>query len=186
MAGVINKFNLYFKNLYLDYYEVFKDVRKSARARPLKAAFYGASTIFALNLFRTNENLRSYNSEVISALNRIGSVTEESRNPSSDRFLKEVGELNGFKQLRQLDLGFSTIIYKTESNPEVALYRYNCKHLNPSIIEFFKDKLVDFGLMGHWLHLELKMNDYDVNDEEYSKKSLDSSSVSSSEIIQTS
>lgn len=167
MATVLNRLNLFFKNIYLDYYEVWKEVQRGAKSRPLKATFYGGSTLFILNLFRTNEGLRSYHSEVISACNRIGSVTENSRNPKSSEFVQQVGELNGHGLLRQIDLGFSTIIYKTDSNPELALYRYNCPHLNPSIKEFILKHIVDLGFLGHWLMLEVKMHDYDINDREY-------------------
>lgn len=167
MASVLNRVNLYFKNIYLDYYEVFKEVQKGARKRPLKASFYGASALFVLNLFRTNEGLRSYHSEVISACNRIGAVTEGSRNPTSFKFVQDIGELNGHGLLRQVDLGFSTLIYKADSRPDVALFRYNCSYLNPSIKEFVQERLVDLGFLGHWLMLEVKMKDYDINESEF-------------------
>jgi len=157
----------FLRQLFLDYYDVFKDVQKSAKSRPFKATLYGVSVVFVLNLFRTNEGLRSYNADVVSACNRIGAVTENLRNPFSNSYVQTLGELNGHRQLRQIDLGFSTIIYKTESNPEVALFRYNCKYLNPTILEFFTEKIVDLGVLGHWLVLESKMRDYDVNEEEY-------------------
>uniref|UniRef100_A0A6G1S779 Uncharacterized protein C19orf52 n=1 Tax=Aceria tosichella TaxID=561515 RepID=A0A6G1S779_9ACAR len=161
------KIHLYFKNLSIDYLEVFKEVRQNARKRPLKASFYGASTLFVLNLFRANEGLRSYTSEVISACNRLGSVTENSRNPLSNEFIQQIGELNCHGVLRQIDLGFSTLIYKADANPDLALFRYHCSHLQPSFIEILTDRVVDLGLLGHWINLELKMKDYDINEEEY-------------------
>lgn len=167
MATVLNKLNLFFKNLYIDYYEVFKDVQKGAKAKPLKALSYGASTLFVLNLFRTNEGLRSYSSEVVGACNRVASVNQNSRNPESYKFVQNIGEWNCHGLLRQIDLGFSTIIYKADCNPEVALFRYNCSHLKPSLKEFFKERLVDLGILGHWVLLEAKMQNYDINDSEY-------------------
>lgn len=155
------------KNIYLDYYEVFKDVEKSARARPLRASLYGASIIFVLNMFRTNESLRSYSSEIVSACNRVGAVVEKSRNPISDEFVQSMGELHCQGLLRQIDLGFSTLIYKSDCRSDLALFRYNCPYLKPSIREFIQERIVDFGLLGHWLVLEQKMRDYDINDAEY-------------------
>lgn len=177
---MLNRFNLFIKNIYLDYYEVFKDIKRSARNNPIKATFYGTSTVFVLNLFRTNEDLRSYHSEIIAACNRVGAVTEASRNPKSNKFVQTIGELNCHGLLRQVDLGFSTLIYKTDTNPETALYRYKCPHLRPSIKEFINERLVDWGFLGHWLMLEINMRDYDINDEEYTCF-LSSSSSSSSE-----
>lgn len=168
MASTIsNRLKLFFKNIYLDYYETFNSARLGAKARPIRASFYGMSTLFVLNMFRTNEDLRSYHCEVISACNRVGSLTENLRNPKSYEFVKDIGELHCHGLLRQVDLGFSTIIYKSDCSPENALYRYNCKHLNPTIKEFFQERLVDLGVLGHWLKLELKMKDYDINEEEY-------------------
>lgn len=162
-----SRLTLYFKNLYLDYYEVFKEIKRSAQNRPLKATFYGASALFVLNSFRTNEGLRSYHSEVTGACNRIAAVTENSRNPESLKFVNNVGELKCHGLLRQIDLGFSTIVYRTDTNPETALYRYNCSYLRPSIKEFAQERLVDLSLFGHWLLLEFKMQDYDINENEY-------------------
>lgn len=183
MAAALRKINSYFKNIYIDYYEVFKDVKRSAKSRPLKATIYGTSTLFVLNLFRTNEGLRSYHSEVISACNKIGSLTENSRNPISYKFIQEIGELNGTGLLRQVDLGFSTLIYRTDCNSNVALYRYNCPYLNPSIKEFINERLVDLGVLGHWLVLETKMLDYDINDKEYESTTSSSQTDISSENI---
>ena len=167
MARVINSVKLYFKNVYADYSEVFKELHRDAKRRPLKASFYGASIVFVLNLFRTNEGLKSYASEVVSACNRLGAVSEGMRNPISNGYVQIIGELNGHRQLRQVDLGFSTLIYKTDSNPDVRLYRYTCKHLNPSLKEFFTEKLVDLGILGHWIKLETMMRNYDINEDEY-------------------
>lgn len=167
MATVLNRLNLFFRNIYLDYYEVFKEVQRGAQAKPLKALSYGASTLFVLNLFRTNEGLRSYSSEVVSACNRVASVSENSRNPESFAFVQNIGEWNCHGLLRQIDLGFSTIIYRADSNPEVALFRYQCSYLKPSLKEFLQERLVDLGFLGHWLLLEIKMQNYDINEEEY-------------------
>lgn len=167
MATVFNRLNLFLKNLYLDYYEVFKDLRRAAKNKPLRASLYGATTLSVLNLFRTNEGLRSYNSEVVSACSRMASVTKSQRNPISLEFVRNVGELNCHDQLRQVDLGFSTLIYKSDSNSDVALYRYNCPYLRPTIKQFFTERLVDFGVLGRWIRLELKMQDYDINPSEY-------------------
>lgn len=167
MASIYNKAHLYFKNIYIDYFEVFKEIRQSARNKPVRASLYGAATIFVLNLFRTNEGIRSYTSEVVSACNRLGSVTENCRNPRSRQFVSQVGELNCHGLLRQVDLGFSTLIYRADTNPETALYRHNCPYLRPSVREFFETRFVDLSLLGRWLVLEFNMHDYDINEKEY-------------------
>lgn len=167
MSSMYKSLRLYFKNLWIDYYEVFKETRQSARKRPVRASIYGAATLFVLNMFRTNEGLRSYTSEVISACNKIGSVAENSRNPRSSQFVGQLGELNCHGLLRQVDLGFSTLIYQADTSPETALFRYNCPYLRPSTKEFFQERVVDLGVLGHWLFLELNMKDYDINEQLY-------------------
>lgn len=167
MTKFLGRTRIYFKNLYLDYFEVFKEVQQDAKKRPLRASLYGASTLFVLNLFRGNEDLRSYTNEVISACNRLGSVTESCRNPKSNKFINQLGELYCYGLLRQIDLGFSTLIYKADANPEVALFRHNCSYLRPSMREFLTERIVDWGFLGYWLNLELQMHDYDINEQEY-------------------
>lgn len=174
MSSLVDKSLLYLKNIWLDYYDVFKDVHKNARKRPIRATSIGLATVFVMNLFRSNEDLRSYSAEVISACNKLSAVVQNSRNPTSNRFIQDVGELNCHGLLRQIDLGFSTLIYKVDGGPELALYRYNCPHLRPSLKEFFKDRVLDFGVLGHWIMLETKMKDYDINMEEYEESVLNS------------
>lgn len=163
----LSKIHLYFKNIYLDYFEVFKEARQGARQRPIRASLYGLSSLFVLNLFRANEGLSSYKSEVISACNRVGSVTGKCRNPLSEQYIQQIGELNSHQLLRQVDLGFSTLIYKEETNPENALFRHNCPQLKPSLKEFLSERVIDLGFLGHWIQLELKMRNYDVNEHEW-------------------
>lgn len=159
------------KNIYLDYYEVFNDLKRAAKARPLRATSYGTSILFILNMFRSNEGLRSYNSEIVAACNRVGAVVEKSRNPISNDFVQSIGELHCQGLLRQMDLGFSTLIYKSDCRDDLALFRYNCSYLRPSIREFIEERIVDFGVMGRWLVLERRMRDYDVNETEYDDNS---------------
>ena len=171
----------FFKNVWLDYSEVFKDAKTKVRKSPVKASCYGMASLFVLNMFRTNEGLRSYSAEVVSACNRVGSVVEKCRNPISGQFVQNIGELNCHRLLRQIDLGFSTLIYKADSNPELALYRYNCPYMKPTLREFFLERLVDLGVLGHWFNLEYKMKDYDINENEYDPTIINSSLSSQSE-----
>lgn len=159
---MIRQLNRYIKNIWLDYYEVFKDIRKGVRARPLKATTYGLTSLFILNMFRTNEDLRSYRADITSACNRIGSVVDKSRNPISDKFVQNIGELNCNGLLREMDLGFSTLIYRDDKSCDLALYRYNCPYIKLRL----RDRFVDLGILGHWLVLEHKMTDYDINESE--------------------
>lgn len=174
MNSIVDKATKYINNIWLDYYDVFKDVHKNARKRPLRATSIGLSTLFVLNLFRSNEDLRSYRAEVISACNKISAVIKNSRNPNSESFVENLGELNCHGMLRQIDLGISTVIYKADVDPELALYRHNCPYLRPSIKEFFQDRILDVGILGHWLLLETKMKDYDINADEYNASVLNS------------
>lgn len=167
MARILASMRQYLRTVWLDYYEVLKEVRRDACNKPLKASAYGIATIFVINLFRTNEGLKSYSAEIVSACNRVGSVVDKCRNPTSKEFVQNIGELHCQGLLRQLDLGFSTLIYKADSNQDIALYRYNCSHLRPSLKEFIHERLVDLGIQGRWLILESKMKNYDINEDEY-------------------
>lgn len=174
MTSFINRSKLYFKNIWLDYYEVFKDTHKNARARPLRASAYGLATVFVLNLFRSNEDIRSFNAEVISACDRLGAVVESSRNPISNNFVQDIAELNCHGLLRQIDLGFSTLIYTVDSSPDLAIYKSHCSYLKPTLKEHILEHLVDLGFLGHWVRLEMNMKDYDINNEEYEPTVLNS------------
>lgn len=167
MSRLFNPVKLFVRNVYLDYKEVFIDIKQKAQQRPWKASAYGASILFMINLFRTNENLKSYQDEVVSATNKLIAVADGSRNRKSNQYIRQVCRLNCEGVLREIDLGFSTIIYKSNASSELGLYRATCKYLEPTLEEFFKERIVDLSILGHWLILELKMTDYDINDDEW-------------------
>lgn len=177
MSAIKKCVSLYFKNLYLDYYEVFVDIHKSARKRPFKTSFVVLNAGFALNLFRSNEGLRSYKADIVSACNRLGALVESSRNPESYEFVQRLGELNCEKRLRQIDLGFSTLIYEADTSEDVALYKHNCKYLRPTIKEFVMERIIDWGILGHWLLLERKMKDYDINEANLLKSVIEDNKI---------
>lgn len=170
-SAVINKLNLFFKNIYIDYYEVFKEVQKGARARPLKASVYGGLIGFTISLFALNEDIKSFTSDIVSASNRLALVEASSKNPKSLAHITHLRDLEGHGLLRQVDLGFATLIYKASCHQDSRLYKCNCDYLRPTIKEFATKKFVDLGIMGHWLQLENSMYNYDIN-EEYLSHSL--------------
>lgn len=166
-ASIRSKFTTFVKNIYTDYYEVLKEVKLDAQKRPAKALVRGSCILYYLNLFRTNEDFKSYSNQVIDAATRISTVSEQSRNPVSSKYISEVTELNSLGHIREINLGFATIIYRHEGNNQLALYRYTCPHLRPSVKEFFSHHIVDVGLAGRWLVLNQKMQNYDINDDDF-------------------
>lgn len=156
-------------NIYLDYRRVFlEDIVSSVRENPKRSTLYGGCFSCIIYGIYANEDLKSYTADIITACNRLGAVVEHSRNPNSDKFVQCVGELNCHKLLRQINLGFMTLIWQADHNPEVALFR--CTYFRPSILEIVQNRMVDLGILGHWLALESKMKDYDINEDEYSSQ----------------
>lgn len=180
MSAIKKSISLYIKNLYLDYYEVFKDVHKSAKRQPLKAGFIALGTAFGFNLFISNEGLRSYNAEIIEACNKVGALVDNSRNPKSYEFVQKLGELKCERRLKGVDLGFSTLIYWSDSDSSTALYKHNCKYTRPSIKEFVTERIIDWGVLGHWFLLEYKMRDYDINEADLQRSIIENNKIGDS------
>lgn len=165
--SALNKIKLYFNNIYLDYKTVFVELQQSARDRPLKASLYGSTILFVINLLRTNEDLRSYEEEIVNAATKLVSVADESRNIVSQEFVDQLTQSRCNGTLRQLDLSLFTLVYSSDFNRDLAIYKAVCPYMKPTLTEFFKERIVDFGILGHWLLLERKMIDYDVNEDEW-------------------
>lgn len=180
MSAIKKSITTYVKNLYLDYYEVLKDVHKSVKKRPLKASLVVAGSAFGFNLFTANEGLRSYNAEIIDACNKVGALVENSRNPESYEFVQKVGELSCEGKLRGLDLGFSTLIYQSNCDTDSALYKYNCKYTRPSLKEFATERIIDWGVLGHWFLLSYKMKDYDINEANLQRSIIEDNKIGNS------
>ena len=167
MSRLTQPIKKYFVNLFCEYRDVFKDIHKNALEKPYKASAYGLATLFVCNMFRTNEDLRSYKDELVRASTKIFSLSEQTRNKSSHAYIEKIGQMNVEDTLRQIDLGLATIIYRSDYGSNLGLFRATCKQLQPSVYEIFKDRMVDVGILGQWLLLETKMKDYDINDEEW-------------------
>lgn len=180
MSVIRKSISSYLRTLYLDYYEVFRDIHKSAKRRPLKTCIGVVGVGFVLNLFRSNEGIRSYSAEIISASNKMSALVESSRNPESYGFVQKLAELNCQRRLRQIDLGFSTLIYEADISDDLALYKHNCKYLRPTLKEFVTERIIDWGILGHWLQLERKMKDYDINEADLLRSVIESNKIGNS------
>lgn len=161
------KLKKYFQNIYLDYRDVFNDVRFGAQERPLKASINTALIIFLLNMFRTNADLQSYLDEITDASSKIIAVADGPHNKTSLEFIQRLDELKCKDTLRHLNLGFSTLIYKTEYNSDLAIFRATCPYTKPTFLEFVRNDLVDFGILGRWVALEKNMFNFDVDSSEW-------------------
>lgn len=161
---VVEKWLLYWKGLLNDYSDVFIDVGKHIRDKPIRSSIYaafGASIIYCAkhNPSETDfiEKLRYHNADMIL-------VDKSCHNPISSKYLVFLERCYNEKIIRRLNIGIGSFLWIDDYDRALGLYKVTCKYTKPDYLTWHK-RIIDVGFMDKWWKLEEKMIDYDVNGE---------------------
>ncbi|XP_063971972.1 mitochondrial import inner membrane translocase subunit Tim29 [Diachasmimorpha longicaudata] len=164
---IIERWKLYWKNLYLDYKDVGVDVVKECRNRPVKAGAYFSVLAGCYYLSKTNPDLCTFREELLKNSMRLMYVGESTRNPTSMSHVLHMKECLNNNIIRRLNLGVMSFIWLDNYSDRCALYKVQCNYLKPEYTSFH-ERIVDVGFLGKWWILEDKMKNYDINEIEFS------------------
>lgn len=160
---VIERLLLYGKGLILDYRDVFIDVGKYMKKKPIQSSIYtvlGATTVYCFkhNPSETDfiEQLRLHNANMIL-------VDKSCHNPISSEQLIFLERCYNQKIIRRLNIGVCAFLWIDDYDRALGLYKATCKYTKPDYLSWHK-RIVDIGLLGKWWKIDEKMHDYDVNE----------------------
>jgi hypothetical protein len=89
-------------------------------------------------------------------------VFQDSQNPSSVSYLKNIEDCRNKDSLRVLSLGLFSILWIDDYASQLATPDARCKYLEPKY-STFHERIIDWGFFGKWWKIEESMKDYDVN-----------------------
>ncbi|XP_031638590.1 mitochondrial import inner membrane translocase subunit Tim29 [Contarinia nasturtii] len=160
---MVEKWMLYWKGLVSDYRDVFMDVIKQAKEKPIRAAIYGglgASTVYS---FKHNpsesdhiEQLRTYNTKMVL-------VDPVCQNKVSSQYLTFVERCHNEGIVRRLNLGIVSLLWLDNYDRALGLYKATCSFTRPELITWHQ-RIIDVGFLDKWWKIEEKMIDYDINE----------------------
>ncbi|XP_028966720.1 mitochondrial import inner membrane translocase subunit Tim29 [Galendromus occidentalis] len=189
-GGRIEKGVNYLKLIRDDYKTALQDGVVDAKARPYKAAVYGAGEnpsspkisfsygrqihVVAVTsaAIATNPSMDTFLDQRIEWCNEMALVGKATRNRISEDHLREINRLLNQKRLEVYDLIVCSLLIRESQDPQCELYPAQCSFLQPTYFEMLTERVVDFGAFGRWWLIDRMMRDYDVNDEEIRASTL--------------
>ncbi|KAM5171409.1 mitochondrial import inner membrane translocase subunit Tim29 [Mantella aurantiaca] len=160
------KFVVWTKSLLHDYGEACKDIAVGAKERPGKAALY-ISLLTGVGICSSRAPTEdSFQSSMLDASSCLLFLSPWTRSGKSDQHVQRLMELSNQGRLRHINLLIFSLMYEAPYDPECDLYSTQCSHLKPRWSEF-PDRVLDIGFFGRWWLLQNKMEDFDINEEEF-------------------
>lgn len=160
---IVEKWLLYWKGLCIDYRDVFLNVGKQIKEKPLRSSIYGtigASTYYSFkhNPSETDfiEQLRIHNANMIL-------VDPSCHNPVSSQYLVFLERCYNAKIVRRLSIGVCSLLWIDDYDRALGLYKATCQYTKPEYLTWH-NRIVDVGFLDKWWKIEQKMQDYDVNE----------------------
>ncbi|XP_072298380.1 mitochondrial import inner membrane translocase subunit Tim29 [Eucyclogobius newberryi] len=154
------------RGLLSDYKEACREVVVGARDHPLKASVYMGLLGGTYACFYTKPDQSSFQSALLDRSNQLALLSPWIRNGTSDLHVQNLVTLRNQGRLRHLNLGFVSLVYNADFDPQSALYEATCSNLSVPWREL-PERVLDVGFAGRWWILDKKMEDFDVNEAEY-------------------
>lgn len=170
-GGRIERLLNYGKNVLGDYRQAVLDTYNDSLQNRRKAFTY-LSLIGALTyLYKTNPHPNSFKNELINHQNLMSITGEPIRNAKCYSHLDDLNNLHNQRLLRKINLLFLTVYVRSEFSDQLKIYQANCKYLQPSYLDYLRNRIVDIGIANRWILLNRKLKDFDINPDEW--KQLD-------------
>lgn len=156
----------YFQNILNDYRTVAVETVGDMKSHPIKATIYITSLGFTGYLMKTNPSKESFYESVTENANKLVTVGDPIRNPYSETHIRNLVDCANRGVLRRLTFGVCSFMWIDNFDESVDLYEARCKPLKVGWLEW-RERIVDFGMVGRWWELDKAMQEYDVNPDEW-------------------
>ncbi|XP_045926838.1 mitochondrial import inner membrane translocase subunit Tim29 [Micropterus dolomieu] len=161
-----SKAGVWCRGLVSDYKEACREIVVGAWERPVKTSVYVTLLGGAWACFYTNPDQSSFETALLERSNQLGMLSPWIRNATSDGHVQSLVKLRNEGQLHHASLGLLSLVYRTDYDPDTALYEAQCSNLSLPWREL-PQRVLDVGFVGQWWILGSKMKDYDVNEDEF-------------------
>ncbi|MCI4385318.1 hypothetical protein PGIGA_G00048960 [Pangasianodon gigas] len=154
------------RSLLSDYKEACREIFVGAYERPFKASLYVALLGGTYACYYTNPDDTSFQSRILETSNQLALLSPWIRSGTSDGHVQSLAKLRNEGRLRYVSLGIVSLAYVADYDPEPSLYEARCSALSVPWAQL-PERVLDVGFAGRWWILENKMENYDINEEEF-------------------
>ncbi|KAF7698279.1 mitochondrial import inner membrane translocase subunit Tim29 [Silurus meridionalis] len=154
------------RSLLNDYKEACREIFVGAYERPLKASLYAALLGGTYACCYTNPDETSFQARILETSNQLALLSPWIRSGTSDGHVQSLAKLRNEGRLRHISLGIISLAYEADYDPESSLYEARCSALYVPWAQL-RERVLDVGFAGRWWVLKKKMENYDINEEEF-------------------
>lgn len=160
---MVEKWLLYWKNLYRDYADVFIDVGKQTKERPIRSGLYATGAGAAYYAFKRNPSEADFYQQLRQYTGDLVQVHPSCQNPVTSEYFKFVERCYNEGIVRRLSLGVCSFLWIDDYDRALGLYKTTCEYLEPDYLTWHK-RIIDVGFLNTWWTIKNKMIDYDINE----------------------
>lgn len=160
---VVEKWMTYWKGVVRDYKDVFVDVGKFMKEKPLRSSIYGGLGGIAVYSFKHNPSESDFIDQLRVHNNKMILVDPICHNPTSSQYSIFIERCYNEGIIRRLNIGIGSFLWLDNYDRAISLYKATCKYTKPELLTWH-DRIIDVGLWDKWWKLDDKMIDYDINE----------------------
>ncbi|KAM9746642.1 mitochondrial import inner membrane translocase subunit Tim29 [Menidia menidia] len=161
-----SKAGVWCRSLLSDYREACREMVVGAWERPLRSSAYGALLAGVWACFHTNPGRCSFEAALLERSNQLGLLSAWTRSAAADGHVQSLARLREQGRLGYASLGLLSLVYRAENHGDTMLFEARCPDLAAPWREL-PGRVLDVGFTGRWWVLDSKMEDYDINEEEF-------------------
>jgi hypothetical protein len=175
------------KVAYEDYKDVAIHTLKESKTHPFKTITYLSIIGGFYAAYKTNPSYHEYRSGLIDSSNDMILLGSGTRNKKCEFYLDNINKLDNLGLLEHRDYLFFSLIKHTNFNPECDLYEKSSKHLNkpskwnilnyPNLFLQNLSTIVDIGFFNNWIILNKRLENCDINEDEWTSFSQNSTQL---------
>ncbi|XP_005097123.1 mitochondrial import inner membrane translocase subunit Tim29 [Aplysia californica] len=172
-VGRIRRIGQYFGNILNDYKMVAQETFQDIADGSIKASVYLTSLVAAGILIKSNPSEADLENALLESAHELSLVGTTIRNKESDAHIDNMRSAHRDGKLHHTSLGLFSLVWVSEHRDELDLYEAKCKHTNVPWYQWHK-QVIDVGVLGKFVHMSRKMQDFDVNEDEWKDKTSSS------------
>ncbi|KAK4309720.1 hypothetical protein Pmani_018650 [Petrolisthes manimaculis] len=175
-GGFIEKWGQYWSTVAHDYKEVAVDVVADSRRRPLKASLYVSLIAGYVYAVQMNPDQLDYQDTLQKYMNESAMVSSKVRNPEVDSHFNYMVDCYTHGLVRRLSLGFCSFLWVDNYSTVCGVFKSQCEYLKPRYLTFH-ERILDVGFLGRWWVIDTKMDEFDINPQEWLGSSPEDSNI---------
>jgi len=165
-GGRIEKWKDYWLGVGRDYKEATREVITNSQAKPIKTICFLGTAGFLGYCMKTNPDVRDYQSNFTQNGLDLLLISDTIRNSRTENLHNYVSRAENANLIRRSNYGLFSVIWIDDYSEDLGLFAAQCEYLKPSLTDI-RSRMVDIGFLGRWWISSKKMEECDVNAEEW-------------------